>query len=164
MTGILPPVVSRADLLLLEHPGAGTLLVTRVRSSLARDLADRGLVTCESRRNGALAIALTDAGRKRRSELAPDPVITTAPPSRPAAKRATTAKSSAPRSQAPRTVATPSLKRTPLTKRVPSLDEVFGAERAAGARPITVADLDALEARLIARFEALLDERLRTRK
>jgi hypothetical protein len=170
------PVPSRAEQLLLEHPGDAPMLVTRIRAPVARELMASGLVTCEARRNGALAISLTEAGRRKKSALEAPPRPLLASPAAPRSARARAAqgapgalagpeKQQAPPSfeAAERHADASDARRTPATQRVPSLDDIFSARPPGPApadRPATVADLEALEARLVARFEQLLASHL----
>jgi hypothetical protein len=165
--GILPPlaVATPAEQLLLRHPGDRVLVVPKAKASLARELEAAGLVRLSVARTGAISLGLTEAGERRREELQLESIGRAAPPSEP---RPSARKKAAPRATpAPAPPPAPSPRKVvPPTKRAASLDDLFGqgafhpAPDEDDARPITTADLRALEERLVTRFRQALDEAL----
>jgi hypothetical protein len=184
-------VATKADGLLLQHPGTGEITVPRAQEKLAEQLELAGLARRRYTRAGALKLSLTADGVARQQELqlasinlgraptpAPPPAAPRKPaahkpapppaaPRKPAARKPAVRKPAAPTTApAPRIVATPAIpsprKPLPPTKRVPSLDDLFGEgafhPEAADQRPVTVADLRALEQRLLARLDQLASE------
>jgi hypothetical protein len=201
-------VATKAEVLLLQHPGTGEITVPKTRTRLAEQLEAEGLARCRFTRAGALKLSLTSDGVARQQELqlasinrgraptpapppttprpaAPRPAVrkpaaplTPAPAARkpaarkpaahkPAARKPAARKPAAPGTPAaPRIVATPVIpsprKPLPPTKRVPSLDDLFGEgafhPEAAEQRPVTMADLRAFEQRILDRLDQLATE------
>lgn len=89
-------------------------------------------------RTGLISLFLTEAGQERREELRMESIARAEPQASPRAVKA-----------AP-------------TKRAASLDDLLGQGAFKPAsnqdRPITLADLEALEERLVARFRQILEE------
>ena len=139
-----------AEQILLLHPGNRALVLPKAKTPLARELEAAGLARFSVARNGSLSLSLTEAGRLRREELQLESLAHAEPP--------TPAPAPAPRRPArPQPTAGP-------TKRAASLDDLFGPgafkPSVDDPRPVTTADLAALEERLLARFQKLLDEAL----
>ncbi len=136
-----------AEEILLRHPGDRPLLLPKAKTPLARELETAGLARYSVNRNGSLSLSLTDAGRLRREELQLESIARAQPPS----------PSPPPAKARPATPAP--------TKRAASLDDLFGQgafkPTPDDARPATVADLAALEERLVARFQKMLQEHLK---
>jgi hypothetical protein len=147
-------VATPTDQLLLLHPGDRPLVLPKTKAPLARQLEAAGLVSLSAARNGALTVELTEAGRLRREELQLESLARAEPPPTPRPARAP-ARSPA-RSPAPAP-----------TKRAASLDDLFGQGAFKPSlednRPVTAADLAALEERLVARFRQMLEEALHRR-
>jgi len=146
-------VATPAEQILLLHPGNRALVLPKAKTPLARELEAAGLARFSVARNGSLSLPLTEAGRLRREELQLESLAHAEPP--------TPAPPPAP--PAPRRPARP-LPTAEPTKRAASLDDLFGPgafkPSTDDPRPVTTADLAALEERLLARFQKLLDEAL----